>query len=42
MNKNVPFISKNEIERDVERLLGEFMLARRVSLEAPIPIEDIV
>jgi Zn-dependent peptidase ImmA (M78 family) len=42
MNKNVPFISENEIERDVERLLGEFMLARCVSLEAPIPIEDIV
>jgi Zn-dependent peptidase ImmA (M78 family) len=30
------------IERDAEFLLGEFMMARGVSLEPPIPIEDIV
>ena len=42
MNRRVPYLSERFIERDAELLLGEFMLARHVRMEPPIPIEDIV
>jgi hypothetical protein len=42
MNRRIPYLSEQSIERDAELLLGEFMLARHVRMEPPIPIEDIV
>ena len=42
MTINVKYLSEEAIERDAEALLAEFADARRVNLEPPIPIEDIV
>jgi hypothetical protein len=42
MAKVVPFLAEEAIERDVAALLAEYAHARRVTIEPPIPIEDIV
>jgi hypothetical protein len=42
MAKYVPYLSEDEIERDAAALLAEFARARRVPIEPPVPIEDIV
>jgi Zn-dependent peptidase ImmA (M78 family) len=42
MAKVVPFLAEEAIERDVAALLAEYAHARRVIIEPPIPIEDIV
>lgn len=42
MAHKVPFLKKEEIEKDAAALLAEFSRARGVVLEAPVPIEDIV
>jgi Zn-dependent peptidase ImmA (M78 family) len=38
----VPYITDETIERDVEALLAQFAHARGLAIRAPIPIEDIV
>ena len=42
MNRKVPFLAEEAIERDAEALLAEFAHKRDVVIELPIPIEDIV
>src|SRR5215472_11164800 len=42
MTLQVPYITDETIERDVEALLAQFAHARGVAIRAPIPIEDIV
>jgi hypothetical protein len=42
MDRSVPYLAEEAIERDAQRLLSEFALARGVKLEPPIPIEDLV
>ncbi|SFU60418.1 ImmA/IrrE family metallo-endopeptidase [Nitrosospira multiformis] len=42
MNKNVPFLTKEYIERDAATLLFEYEQARGVVIAPPVPIEDIV
>jgi Zn-dependent peptidase ImmA (M78 family) len=42
MTLRVPYISGESIERDADALLAEFAHARGVSIQAPVPIEDIV
>jgi hypothetical protein len=42
MSRRVPFFSEQSIERDAEMLLAEYMLARGVVMEPPVPIEDII
>lgn len=41
MTMRVPFLPEQSIERDAEMLLGEYMVARRVAMEPPVPIDDI-
>jgi pimeloyl-CoA synthetase len=42
MSIRVPFLNKEQIERDVEALLAEFANKRGSRVFLPIPIEDIV
>ena len=42
MTKFVPYLSEEAIERDAAALLAEYAQARGVTIERPIPIEDIV
>jgi Zn-dependent peptidase ImmA (M78 family) len=42
MTRFVPYLADEAIERDVAALLAEYAHARRVIIEPPIPIEDIV
>jgi Zn-dependent peptidase ImmA (M78 family) len=42
MTKFVPYLSVEQIERDVDALLAEFAQARGVVVTPPVPIEDIV
>ena len=42
MTKSVPYLTDEAIERDVGSLLAEYAQARRIVIEPPIPIEDIV
>jgi Zn-dependent peptidase ImmA (M78 family) len=42
MTRNVPYLSEEEIERDAAALLAEYEAARTVTIEPPIPIEDII
>src|SRR5262245_53519174 len=42
MNRQVPYLKDEVIERDAELLLVEYERARDVSIGPPIPIEDIV
>ena len=42
MSKFVPYLSEEAIERDAAALLAEYAHARGVTIEPPIPIEDIV
>jgi IrrE N-terminal-like domain len=42
MNKPVPYLSDEVIERDAAALLAEFAQARGVTVKPPIPVEDIV
>lgn len=42
MNKNVPFLTKEYIERDAATLLSEYEQARGAITAPPVPIEDIV
>jgi Zn-dependent peptidase ImmA (M78 family) len=42
MTKQVPWLSEVRIEREAAALLADFALARGATIEAPIPIEDIV
>ena len=42
MTKFVPYLADEEIERDAAALLAEYAHARGVTIEPPIPIEDIV
>jgi hypothetical protein len=39
---DVPYLSEQAIERDSEELLEEYSRARRVTVRAPIPIDDII
>jgi hypothetical protein len=42
MQRDVPYLSEDQIEQDVSSLLADFAQARRVIIEPPIPIDDIV
>ena len=42
MNRSVPYLADEAIERDALALLAEYARARHVTIEPPIPIEDIV
>lgn len=42
MTARVRYLSEEAIERDAEKLLAEYAEARRVVLQPPIPVEDIV
>jgi Zn-dependent peptidase ImmA (M78 family) len=42
MTKLVPYLADEAIERNVAALLAEYARARRLIIEPPIPIEDIV
>jgi len=42
MNRHVPYLAEDAIERDAAALLAEFAHARGIVLEPPIPVEDIV
>jgi hypothetical protein len=42
MSRFVPYLTEEAIERNAAALLAEYEHARGVTLESPIPIEDIV
>jgi hypothetical protein len=42
MNRSVPYLADEAIERDAVALLAEYARARQVTIEPPIPIEDII
>jgi hypothetical protein len=42
MTKVVSYVSDEAIEKDAQALLGEYTRARGVTIEAPIPIDDII
>ena len=42
MSRFIPYLSDEAIERDAAVLLAEYSHARGVTIEPPIPIEDIV
>jgi hypothetical protein len=42
MDKQVPYLPEEAIERDAEVLLSEYEHARNVTITPPVPIEDIV
>ena len=42
MSRFVPYLADEAIERDAASLIGEYEHARGVTIEPPIPIEDIV
>jgi hypothetical protein len=42
MSRPIPYLSDEAIERDAAALLHEYASARDVSIQPPIPIEDIV
>jgi hypothetical protein len=42
MSRPIPYLSEEAIERDAAALLQEYSSARGVTIEPPIPIEDIV
>src|SRR5262249_20688913 len=42
MTRFIPYLSEEAIERDAAALLQEYASARGVTIEPPIPIEDIV
>ncbi len=42
MSRFVPYLAEEVIERDAAALLGEYEHARGVTLELPIPVEDII
>jgi IrrE N-terminal-like domain len=42
MRRFVPYLSEDAIERDAASLLAEFAQARHLTIEPPVPIDDIV
>ena len=42
MSRIVPYLAEEAIERDAAALLAEYERARGVTLEPPIPVEDII
>ena len=42
MSRLIPYLSDEAIERDAAALLNEYACARGLTIEPPIPIEDIV
>ena len=42
MSRFVPYLAEEAIERDAAALLAEYEHARGVTIEPPIPVEDIV
>ena len=42
MSRFIPYLAEETIERDAASLIGEYEHARGVTIEPPIPIEDIV
>jgi hypothetical protein len=42
MTRSVPYLADEAIERDAVALLAEYARACHVTIEPPIPIEDIV
>ena len=42
MSRFIPYLSEEAIERDAAALLAEYAHARGLTIEPPIPIEDIV
>jgi hypothetical protein len=42
MSRFVPYLADEAIERDAASLIGEYERARGVTIEPPIPIEDLV
>jgi len=42
MSRLVPYLAEEAIERDAASLIGEYERARGVTIEPPIPVEDIV
>ena len=42
MTRSIPYLSEEAIERDAAALLHEYASARGLTIEPPIPIEDIV
>ena len=42
MSRFVPYLAEEAIERDAASLIGEYERARCVTIEPPIPVEDIV
>ena len=42
MSHRLPYLSEDTIERDSAQLLAAYAQARRVMLEPPIPIEDVI
>ena len=42
MSRFIPYLSDEAIESDAAALLAEYAHARGVTIEPPIPIEDIV
>jgi len=42
MTLSIPYVPDETIERDAQALLDEYAHARGVSIEAPIPIDDII
>ena len=42
MSRFVPYLAEEAIERDAASLIGEYERARDVTIEPPIPVEDIV
>ena len=42
MTRFTPYLSEEAIERDAAALLNEYANARGLTIEPPIPIEDIV
>src|SRR3954452_7195945 len=42
MNRFIPYLSEEAIERDAAALLAEYAHERDVIIEPPIPVEDIV
>ena len=42
MSRFIPYLSEEAIERDAAALLNEYADARGLTIEPPIPIEDIL
>ena len=42
MSRFIPYLPEEAIERDAAAVLDEYAMARGLTIEPPIPIEDIV